>query len=459
MNKLSIKLGLAFFVVFFGIIVLLLVFLHESIVKTYIEEEMETLQARGNSHRDVLEEKFSEDTIGHVMLMESSSDTSVVITNENLDIIRTSTSISPIIKNIINNVHAKTVMINKDSVIESDFLESPFVTTVSTIDYEDQTYFLYMFKSTKNLRSLMKEMNQHFIFGAIVSLIVTAFVISFLTILITKPLVKMKQATEKISMGDFSVKLPDFGNDELGELSKAIYKLSDDLQHLTESRKEFLASISHELRTPLTYIKGYADVCKKGLVSQKDKDKYIQVIYEESERLVNLIQELFELAKMDQNLFTIQKAKVHLNKILYSLYNRFQPAFVEEGKKLDLKVDNEVWGYIDPVRIEQCLLNLLDNAKKYSTPNSTIWMNAYEKKKMIYISIQNESNSIESFHLPRLFDRFYRVDSSRSRKTGGVGLGLSVVKEIIDAHQGTLSVSYENGLFQILICIPGGIVK
>ncbi|WP_243356351.1 HAMP domain-containing sensor histidine kinase [Bacillus litorisediminis] len=457
MNKLSIKLGLAFFFVFFGIIGLLLFFLHESIVNTYVEEEMTTLHTRGNSHRDVLEDNFNQNTIDHVMLMESSSDTSVVIINENLDIIRASTPVNDDMEAIINKVPLKIVSQNKEMFIETDFWTNPYVSTVSTFKYNDQSYFLFMFEPTDNLRILMKEMNQHFIYGTVISLIITAIVISFLTKIITKPLIKMKQATERISKGDFTVELPAFKDDELGRLSKAIYKLADDLKHLTESRKEFLASISHELRTPLTYIKGYADVCRKGLVSQQDKDKYIQVIYEESERVTKLIQDLFELAKIDQNQFSIQKTNVSLNDMLYGLYKRFNPAFDKEGKKLELQIKNEIWAYIDPIRMEQCLLNLLDNAKKYSLHNSTIKIEAFEKKNQIFINIQNESNPIDSRHLPRLFDRFYRVDPSRSRKLGGVGLGLSVVKEIIEAHDGTISFTSKEGIVTVILTLPGGL--
>ncbi|MET3698466.1 signal transduction histidine kinase [Bacillus oleivorans] len=458
MNKLSIKLGLSFFIIFFGIIVFLLYFLHHSMVETQVEGEMSSLQLRGNSHRDVLEQTFNQDTIEHVLLMESASDTIAVISDGEGNILDSSDTVTPIMEDMIQNTNIETIMFSKEAFIETDFWESPFLATVSSFQNQEQPYFLFMFKTTENLRMLMHEMNQHFMYGAMISLVVTILVIYFLTNIITKPLLKMKQATERLSVGDFSVELPEFRDDELGKLSKAIHKLADDLKELTENRKEFLASISHELRTPLTYIKGYADVCRKGLISDKEKEKYLLVIFKEAERVSRLVHDLFELAKIDQNEFSIQRSKVSINDLVHNLYERFRPAVAEEGKKLDFEVHGEIWAFIDPIRIEQCLVNLLDNAKKYSLPNSIIGLEVYEKKRTIHIEVKNQSYPIDSRQLPRLFDRFYRIDSSRSRKLGGSGLGLSVVKEVIDAHGGTVFVSENEGIITVQLTLPGGSV-
>lgn len=459
MNKLSIKLGLSFFVVFFGITVFLLFFLHQSMVETQVDGEMSSLQLRGNSHRDVLSQSFNQSTLDHVMLMESTSDTIVVVSDNEGNILSSSDTVTPIVQNMINHTASDRMLQSKDAFIETEFWGSPFIATVSSFQTQNQPYFLFMFKPTENLQMMMHEMNEHFVYGSIISLLVTILVIYCLTNIITKPLIKMKQATERMSIGDFSVELPEHRNDELGKLSKAIHKLADDLKHLTESRKEFLASISHELRTPLTYIKGYADVCRKGLISDQEREKYLHVIYEESERVSKLVQDLFELAKIDKNEFAIEKSKVSVNELIQNLFERFQPAFEKEGKKLDLKVSGEIWANIDSIRIEQCLLNLLDNAKKYSLPNSTIKLEVFEKKRKIHITIQNNSLPIDSHHLPRLFDRFYRIDSSRSRKLGGTGLGLSVVKEVIEAHGGTVSFKDSHGLITVQLSLPGGIGK
>ncbi|MGV2448082.1 UNVERIFIED_CONTAM: HAMP domain-containing histidine kinase, partial [Bacillus sp. ATCC 13368] len=126
------------------------------------------------------------------------------------------------------------------------------------------------------------------------------------------PLIRMKRATEKLSKGDFSVNLPDMGNDELGELSRSIKILAEDLKHLKEERSEFLASISHELRTPLTYIKGYADVSRRKDIGETDRDQYLSIIFEESKKLSNMIMDLFDLAKLDKNTFVINRMEVEL---------------------------------------------------------------------------------------------------------------------------------------------------
>lgn len=120
----------------------------------------------------------------------------------------------------------------------------------------------------------------------------------------------MKEATKKLSKGDFSVTLPRPSNDELGELSQSIQTLANDLNYLRQERNEFLASVSHELRTPLTYINGYADIAKRKELSESDRFKYLDIIHEESQRLSRLLKELFDLAKLDQNTFSISKEQI-----------------------------------------------------------------------------------------------------------------------------------------------------
>src|SRR5213595_1909045 len=136
----------------------------------------------------------------------------------------------------------------------------------------------------------------------------------------------MKEATKKLSKGDFSVSLPIPSRDEIGELSQSIKTLADDLNYLKQERNEFLASISHELRTPLTYIQGYSDIARRKELNEDNRIQYLDIIHEESIRVSQLLKELFELAKLDQNAFSIKKEEVDLCAFLNSIYEKVLPA-------------------------------------------------------------------------------------------------------------------------------------
>ncbi|MEH6949567.1 HAMP domain-containing sensor histidine kinase [Bacillus sp. JJ634] len=444
LNKLSLKFGLWFLGAMLILEVCLFFFLHTSIVDSRIEEELNALQARGNSHRDVLENSYKEETLHHIAVMESKADTEVIITDQNQNIIITSSKLDKEEQTIITK---EIEQVPRDGVIlENRWKSEKYISTVTpfTINQHQEGY-VYMFRSTDQIQSLISRLNHHFIVGAIMILSLMVITILFLSKALTTPLIRMKRETEKLSKGDFSVNLPDMGNDELGELSRAIKILAKELQHLKEERNEFLASISHELRTPLTYIKGYADVSRRKELDQTERNQYLGIIYEESEKLSDMIKDLFDLAKLDRNTFVINFMKVELCSFLLSIYEKILPAFKEKGMDLKVYCHKNVHIMIDPMRFEQVLFNLLDNAIKYSESHTKTCIFVRREKGKVLMEIKDEGDGIPEEDLPFIFERFYRVDKSRSRGTGGTGLGLSIVKELIEAHGGHIEVKSEPG--------------
>jgi signal transduction histidine kinase len=303
-----------------------------------------------------------------------------------------------------------------------------------------------MFQDTASVHSLIQGLNEHFILAGWISVILTSIIIIFLSRGITKPLLKMKEATFQISKGDFSVSLPKTSNDELGDLAKSIESLANDLSYLKQERNEFLASISHELRTPLTYIKGYADIVLKRNLASEDREKYLTIIVEESNRLSRLIKELFELAKIDQNSFIIQKEQINLKQFMEKTGEKLSPAF--QDKKITLEVDCQPNLFLcaDPLRLEQILFNLLDNAKKYSQEDAKVTLNGWKTKNFIHLSVKDNGKGIPEKDIPYLFNRFYRVDKSRTRSLGGTGLGLAIVKELVHAHGAEINIKSEENV-------------
>lgn len=423
----------------FGLMTFMFFFLHKGIVESTVEEELNALQARGNSHRAILEKHFDDETIGHVILMESESTTDVVITDNKGEVLDASS----------NNFReyleeSPTTIPVEGQIVEDDWENESYIATVSPINVGEQPVgYVYMFENTVSVHSLIKKLNHHFILAGWISVILTVIVIFFLSKGIANPLIKMKEATSQISKGNFSVSLPKTSDDELGDLSKSIESLARDLNHLTHERSEFLASISHELRTPLTYIKGYADIVNKRNLSNEEKEKYLAIILEESNRLSRLIKELFDLAKLDKNSFVIEKEFMKLNDFFTKIEQKLSPAFREKGMDYEFRCEPNISLKADPLRLEQILFNLLDNSMKYSKEGGIVKLKAWKNKDSIHIKIQDNGKGIPKEDIPFIFNRFYRVDKSRTRTLGGTGLGLAIVKELVHAHDAEITVKSE----------------
>jgi signal transduction histidine kinase len=326
-------------------------------------------------------------------------------------------------------------------ILEDDWKNAAYIASISPVTVDKNTTgYVYMFQNTQKIKDLISGLNQHFLLAGLLSLLFMIIIIIFLTRYVTLPLIQMSEATKRISKGDFSVSLPKLGKDEIGELGESIKVLASDLEILKNERNEFLASISHELRTPLTYIKGYADIARRQETTGEDRNKYLGIIHEETLNLSKLVKELFHLAKMDENTFSIEKEEVHLRPYFEMMIEKVSPALQENHMVLLLECPDDLYAQIDPVRFEQVILNLIDNARKYSEPNTIISIDAALVNGRIHIKVKDEGKGIPEEDLPRIFERFYRVDKSRTRALGGTGLGLAIVKQLVEAHRGTIKV-------------------
>ncbi|MGE7954347.1 sensor histidine kinase [Lysinibacillus xylanilyticus] len=441
MKKLSFKLGIIFFITLFCIETFMMLFLHASLTNSRVEEELTSLQARGNSHRTILERNFDKETLAHVVLMESKENTDVVITDKTGKILAAShphPEIQAYIKNSEDNVPYN------GKVLQGNWQEENYIATISPIQKQQTTIgYVFMFQNTDSIHALMERLNRHFLIVGIISGVVTIAVIIVLSRKLAFPLVQMKEATLKMSKGDFTVALSTNGKDELSDLSNAIQLLSDDLHHLREERKEFLSSIAHELRTPLTFIKGYTDILYKRDLTERDRQKYLGIIIEETNRLSRLIKDLFDLAKMDENSFVIDKESLHLDKFLANIETKLSPAFQEKQIHFFVQCEEGLTLMADSARLEQIILNLLNNALTYCSSGDSTSIFVKRHSRFLQISIKDTGKGIPKKDLPYIFERFYRVEKSRTRALGGSGLGLAIVKELVHAHGGEVTVFSE----------------
>jgi len=259
MHKISTKLTAYFIVAFLVLETILMVYLHQNIIHARVDEEYSRLLASGSNHRNVLEDNYSEETIAHIVLMEAGKDREVIITGLNNEIIRSSDENIESYSAYLSLIRSSEIQ--NDQILIPEWKDSPYI--VSAHPYEvgtGQSGYVVMFQSSQPIERLVSKLNRHFGLAGGASIIILLIIYSILSKLLTRPLIRMKEATEKLSEGKFNVSLPAMGNDELGELSIAIMKLATDLERMKKERNDFLASISHELSTPLTYLIGYLNL-------------------------------------------------------------------------------------------------------------------------------------------------------------------------------------------------------
>ncbi|MFD1040235.1 ATP-binding protein [Virgibacillus byunsanensis] len=444
-TKLSFKIGFLFFIFIFIIESILFFVLYTNLANERIEEVMDNLLARGNTHSEVLETNFDESTIEHVGIMESASDFVVVITDEAGNVIIHSDPIEPEMMEVIKHTDYDEIS-TKGKVVEDRWDDKQYIAADSPVNVDgEHKGHVFMFADTNNVKNVVNELSNQFIFVALMTVGLTIITVFILSRLITHPLIKMKKATEQLSKGKNKVELHTDRKDELGELANSITKLANELDQLKTERNEFLASISHELRTPLTYIKGYADIINRQDITDAEVKEYITIIREESEHLSILIKNLFELAKMDENKFSVQREEVSLCTVIQTVADRVNPAFSDKDITLFVSCPKEIIAFVDPERFQQLLINILDNAKKHSFEGGRVWLKVSQMEQEISITISDEGDGIPKDDLPYIFERLYRVEKSRSRQSGGTGLGLAIAKEIIESHGGHIEAKSEQG--------------
>jgi two-component system, OmpR family, phosphate regulon sensor histidine kinase PhoR len=238
--------------------------------------------------------------------------------------------------------------------------------------------------------------------------------------------------------------LYDVDNQALGAL--VVFNDITNLKHLDTLKKELVANVSHELRTPVTTIKGFIETLRDGAIKDpKNAERFLNIISKHIDRLNMLIDDLLILSKLEESPDEIKFEEERINPLLKSVAEDFEFKAEEKKIDIDIKCDDNLTAKINKHLIEQAISNLLDNAIKYSDRKTKIEIGAYDKNGMVNIYVEDEGYGIAEEHLPRLFERFYRVDKARTRDEGGTGLGLAIVKHIVNTMSGTIDVESTPG--------------
>src|SRR5687768_15289341 len=282
--------------------------------------------------------------------------------------------------------------------------------------------------------------NRTLLDGALMAAIIALLLGVFLSRTLTRPIRELTRATQAVSEGDLSQQVPVRSNDELGELAIAFNKMSAELSLSINSRKQMTADIAHELRTPLSLILGHAEAVHDGVLPPTQEN--FEIIREEATRLEHLINDLRILSLADAGELTINLQTVEPQRLLQDVASTYQYQAQRKNIALELNIASPLPTIeVDPGRMTQVLTNILDNALWYTPEGGKIVLSAQEVQDQIEITVQDNGPGLKAEDMERIFERFYRTDSSRQREDGGSGLGLAIAKSIVHAHGGQLSAA------------------
>lgn len=278
-------------------------------------------------------------------------------------------------------------------------------------------------------------------------LLIFILLFSFLLILISttfivNPVKKLTEATRKIAAGNYHIKLNVKRDDEIGRLARDFSKMSDQLEQTEEQRQEFVASVSHEIQSPLTSIQGFSLALREQDLSEEERIHYLSIIEKESKRLSMLSKQLLTLSFLDSEIDNHEKIAFNIRDQLREIVATTEWLWREREVVIEMDVPSII-AYGDPKLLYQVWSNLFTNAIRYNRENGMITIRGIEKQGSIDVIFQDTGMGIAQENLMQLFDRFYKVDKARTRTESSTGLGLSIVKKIIELHDGTIMVESE----------------
>ena len=285
-----------------------------------------------------------------------------------------------------------------------------------------------------------------------------AAVVFFTARQMTRPLTAMAQAAGRMARGDFAAQAPEGGSREIRELSQAFNRMGAQLSTLEQSRREFVANVSHELRSPITSIQGFAQGMLDGTVPKEEHQQYLQVVVDETHRLAKLIQNLLNLSRMENEEVSLAYTDFDINelarRVLISRMNQI------EEKRIDIRADfteDPLPVRADADQIQQVLINLLDNAVKFTPEGGTVFLSARPEGDHVSFRIRDTGVGVSDEDAPHIFDRFYKADKAHTVGKG-TGLGLAICYRIMERHgQSIRLVDGRNGAeFEITLARASG---
>ncbi|MFD0713584.1 sensor histidine kinase [Paenibacillus sp. GCM10027626] len=320
-------------------------------------------------------------------------------------------------------------------------------------EYDGQRYAMFLQMMTEEASMTLNQILGLFL---LIVLVTGSLIFVIAVRYVTKPVRQMTAATKRFAKGDFSIELDIKHKDELGGLAQSFNYMAREMQQVEQMRQDFVSNVSHEIQSPLTSISGFAKALKNGVASEEHRQRYLDIIMNESERLSRLGDNLLKLASLESEHHPFHPTTYRLDEQIRNVVVSCEPLWSAKQIGIDLEQLPVVKINADKDQLNQVWLNLLGNSIKFTPEGGEIriWMKMNLDE--IIVCFADTGLGIAPDRIGHIFERFYKVDRARNRKQSGSGLGLAIVKKIVDLHRGTIEVSSEPGKgTAVKVMLPG----
>jgi len=324
------------------------------------------------------------------------------------------------------------------------------------IDHFAADYFMGLMKQYNIDPEVLHAMflhttHQFLLLSMVLGLVAVSLLGFFMTKQVMRSLTQMNRITRKLATGDYSERVKVITHDEVGELGRAFNQMVESLEKIERMRKDLVANVAHELRTPLNNIRGQLEAIQDRLM--EPSREAIDSLHEEVLRLVRLVDALHRLSQIDAETRVMMKERFDLQAVILQLLRKDQPRF--DQKSIRMKINGApVFVVADADQIVQAVQNLIQNVLQYTPDGGEAGVDIRTEGNRAKVHFTNSGEGIRAEDLPHIFERFYRGEKSRSREWGGAGIGLSIVKQIVEAHGGTVGAESRSGLTAVWFTLP-----
>ncbi|MEJ2641168.1 MAG: HAMP domain-containing protein [Desulfosarcinaceae bacterium] len=326
------------------------------------------------------------------------------------------------------------------------------------VDYLAAAYFTvlmekYHISPSSSHAMFVEAIHEYLIWASLGGVLIAGILSYWLLQRALSPLTAMTESTRRISSGDYSARIPVHSNDEVGQLALAFNRMAGNLERLEGLRRKLMIDIAHELRTPLTNMRGYLEALVDGVVPPTAEN--FRLLQTDTMRIVDLTEDILKLAKADAARRHLTPVRLSVTGLvlteLKQIRRRFQSKEIAVTQALARDGDAVS---ADPHMLAQVVRNLLENAWRYTPPGGRVHIESSLDATLLHLVFSNTAERFDPGTLAFLFERFYRGEHSRSREHGGAGIGLAIVKELVEAHEGTVAAEYDNKVFSIRVSLP-----
>ncbi|OON99867.1 MAG: hypothetical protein ATN35_10465 [Epulopiscium sp. Nele67-Bin004] len=409
-----------------------------------IEEEFKSLEHLTNSPTEVLEK-----IIFKMQVIDSYWDTSIWIVDKGHNILIISddpdSQVDEISFEIINEVFEGNI-VRTESVFY-EYFDVPVLTIgYPIIIYNSIEYALFLHSPMPAIATIVSDINLltiQIMFGIGILLFIVVYIVSRE---LSGPLVAMNNTAKKIARGELDKRVDINAKDELGQLADSLNHMVGELEKMDIKRRTFVANVSHDMRSPLTSIQGFITAILDGTIPPQKQDKYLEIVLGETRRMIKMTNDILELGNLEESTFPMIKRAFDMHALIRAVLAHFEMRIVEKNITLNLILEEkEQEVSADTDKIIRVIQNLLDNAIKFVNPGGTVEIETVTQNNKLWVYFRNSGKNISPDELTKIWDRFYKTDTSRGQDKNGLGIGLVIVKEIVKQHKEEIIVSSDEG--------------